>query len=402
MMSKCIVPWTQIEICATGFCRPCAEYGTDLKWDNGKRIDFNDKDTTLDKVLKSNDYKTLRDQFRNNEKPEGCRKCWKLEEQGLKSRRQRELEAHEQHLDLIPTDETKIVLFDIKLGNHCNLKCNICNSEYSKKWEKDEMDWYGQVINPSYGKDWLSNPQHWQDIKKQCDSLEVLYLSGGEPFLTKHNDELLTHLIDIGRAKDVWIKYHTNGTYKLTEKLVNQFKQFKRIQLMYSIDDIGMRYEYQRPPAKWHRVESNFIHALEHSFIDTKICYTVSLFNSLSGQEMEAWCSSVGFNLDNLEVNFARDPIHYDLSMLGDEQKNMLLDKLGNGKIDTEVSKYIKSSHQPTFDETGWPVKSKKELDNLRKYVISKVDSKSKVSLIDVSPEIEKVVNYDENMCITT
>ncbi len=120
-------------------------------------------DTTLDKVLKSNDYKTLRDQFRNNEKPEGCRKCWKLEEQGLKSRRQRELEAHEQHLDLIPTDETKIVLFDIKLGNHCNLKCNICNSEYSKKWEKDEMDWYGTVINPSYGKDWLSNPQTWQE-----------------------------------------------------------------------------------------------------------------------------------------------------------------------------------------------------------------------------------------------
>jgi organic radical activating enzyme len=401
-MSKCIVPWTQIEVCATGFCRPCAEYGSDLTWDDGSIIDFNDSRTTLDKVLKSHDYKRLRDQFRNGEKPEGCRKCWKLEDQGLKSRRQRELEAHAKHLDLIDSDQTKIVLFDIKLGNHCNLKCNICNSEYSKKWEQDELDWYGQVINRSYGKDWLDNPQHWKDIKAQCEHLEVLYLSGGEPFLTKQNDELLEHLINIDRAKDVWIKYHTNGTFRLTDRLINQFSKFKRIQLMYSIDDIGERFEYQRPPAKLNRVESNFTHALEHNFIDTKITYTVSLFNCLSGREVEKWCKGVGFAIENLEVNFLRDPIFYDLSMLDNNQKSQLLSLLDDGYIDSQVKKYIKSSHQPTFDETGWPVKTQKELDNLRKYVISKLDSKSKVSLMDVSPVIAKLVNANENMCLTT
>ena len=126
---KCIVPWTQIEVCATGYARPCAEYLDWLVDDNGNRIDLNNPDTTLDDAWNNKEYKKLRQQYINGEQPAGCRKCFSQEEQGILSRRQRELEVHGKHLHLMEsTDAPDPVLFDLKLGNHCNLKCKICCS----------------------------------------------------------------------------------------------------------------------------------------------------------------------------------------------------------------------------------------------------------------------------------
>jgi len=47
-LPKCIVPWTQIEVCATGYVRPCAEYLYEFTDEQGNKLDLNNKDTTLE------------------------------------------------------------------------------------------------------------------------------------------------------------------------------------------------------------------------------------------------------------------------------------------------------------------------------------------------------------------
>jgi|DEB0MinimDraft_6_1074348.scaffolds.fasta_scaffold00028_25 MoaA/NifB/PqqE/SkfB family radical SAM enzyme len=401
-MRKCIVPWTQIEVCATGFVRPCAEYKYDFVNEDGSKTDLNDANTTLESVWNNHEYTRLRQQYINGEEPDGCSKCFTQESQGILSRRQREMEVHGKHLHLMNSlDAPNPVLFDVKLGNHCNLQCKICNSEFTKKWEQTELEIFGQVINPSYGKDWVTQKQNWDSIVNISENLEVLYLSGGEPFLINDHYTLLDHLIETDRAKNIWIKFHTNGSFKLTNRLLEIFSKFQSIQLHYSIDDVGANYEYQRPPAKWRRLEENFKHAMQQD-VDVKITYTVGLLNSLSGTNMEKWCDSIGFDIDNLVCNFLHDPIFYNISLLDRQQKNYLLEHLGTGVIDNEVRKFMETQHLEEIKNKNWRINSRKELDNLRKYVISKLDSKSKVSLMDVNPVIAKLVNANENMCLTT
>lgn len=389
---KCIVPWTQIEVCATGYARPCAEYLDWLVDDNGNRIDLNNPDTTLDDAWNNKEYKKLRQQYINGEQPAGCRKCFSQEEQGILSRRQRELEVHGKHLHLMEsTDAPDPVLFDLKLGNHCNLKCKICCSEFSTKWEDTELELFGQVINANCGKNWVQQQDNWNSILDISNNAEVLYLSGGEPFLIDEHRQLINHLIAQDKAKDIWIKYHTNGTFKLTDELLEQFAQFKRIQLHYSIDDIGQGYEYQRTPAKWQRIEENIKHALEQD-VDIRITYTVSLLNCLSGAAMEQWCNSVGIALDQIDINFLHDPVYYNISALSKQQKDYIKQLLGDGWIDREVYKFMDTQHQEDIKDAEWKVNSREELDNLRRYVILSLDKKSKLNLENVSPEIAELV----------
>lgn len=395
-MVKCVVPWTQMEICATGYVRPCAEYHHDLTDADGNKLDVNNPEHSIKDIWNNHEYIKLREHFLKGEWPEGCRKCYKQEEQGIVSRRQYELDINGHHLEhATSTHADNPKLLDIKLSSLCNLKCRICNSEFSHNWIKDEQEIYGLVLNKNAGRNWIDHEENWTDIKQIVNNLETLYLSGGEPFLIEKHFELLDYMIETDVAKNIRIKFATNGTIKLNDKILDRLRKFKTVTVMYSIDDIGNRYEYQRPPAHWRVIEGNFKHAMQQDFLDITITCTIGLLNCLSGQEFERWCSDIGFPLDQVFLNYVRAPIYYDLSMLSNEQKQYITDQLGNNYIDNEIKKYIKTQHHDSVADTAWGVKDHKDLDNLRRYVIMNLDKKSKHKLEDVTPEIARLV-YEE------
>lgn len=389
----CVVPWTQLEICNTGKFRPCAEWNRDLVDANGEKYNFNDS-TTIEEVWNSADMQNLRAQFLRGEKPDLCSKCWKQESQGLSSTRTRNLEAFPHHVkNCISTVADSIVLLDLKLGIKCNLQCKICCSEFSSNWAKDELDMFGQIINQYHDKDYTDQNNNWQDIKSHAGDLEALYLSGGEPLLLENCIELLQDLVDNGIAQNIWLKIHTNGTIRITDKILDILKQYKKVRLMFSIDGIGKSFEYQRYPSKWAKVESNFVQLLEHDWLDLKISYTASILNCFDGTDVENWCNQIGFSMQNFEINFLRDPVYYDMSMLDENQKQYVVSKLNNGHIDTQIKKYIKTTHQDTIENADWKIKTREDLDNLRKYVILSLDQKKKQSLEQVSPLLAELVD---------
>ena len=394
MTKKCIVPWTQMEICATGTVRPCAEYHWDMKNDDGSMLDFNDPNISIQDIWNGHEYAKLRQQFINGEQPEGCKKCWQQEEQGIQSRRERELIVNgNKYLELTDTIHAdNPTMLDLKLGNLCNLKCRICNSEFSSNWAEDELELYGEYNNKNPGKDWTTDIQNWEDIKGFVNKLETIYLSGGEPFVIEKHYELLEHIISLGISNRIRLKFSTNGTIKLNDRILNLLKQFKTVDILYSIDDIGENYEYQRPPARWHVIERNFKHALEQDCIAVTVTVTVSLLNSLSGQRIEDWLNNVGFPLENVFLNYLRSPVYYDLSMLSEKQKAYIVSKLGNSFIDNEIKKYIKTRHYENIIDSNWRVSTQEELDNLRLFVVSTLDAKSKLTLEQVNSDIADLV----------
>ena len=66
------------------------------------------------------------------------------------------------------------------------------------------------------------------------------------PLIKRHFDILQT-LVDKGRAKDISISYNTNGSI-YPKDYIDLWKQFKSVQVFFSVDGVGERFNYIRHP----------------------------------------------------------------------------------------------------------------------------------------------------------
>ena len=91
--------------------------------------------------------------------------------------------------------------------------------------------------------------------------------------------------------------------------LLELWEQFKLVQLDFSIDDIGARFEYQRYPAKWHEVTENLQWYIDHAphkcmfAINT----TISILNQSNIANLSKWLQK------NFSVSRFTDPINHRL-----------------------------------------------------------------------------------------
>ena len=65
-------------------------------------------------------------------------------------------------------------------------------------------------------------------------------------------------------AKNQDIHYNTNGTQLPPREIFDLWKQFKRVEIAFSIDDVGEPFEYQRHPANWKEVNHNLNQHYRH------------------------------------------------------------------------------------------------------------------------------------------
>lgn len=182
--------------------------------------------------------------------PNACDSCKVVEAQGGVSRRQGSAKWYQDNNadDTVP----ELVRLDYWTGDLCNLACAICGPGYSSTW-KQELNYPIQSKKSNVNKFWNT-----LDTSK----LRYVHFNGGEPLLSKEHVKFLhalpnKHLIHIA--------YNTNGTILPSQELVDLWSQYKLVQLDFSIDDIGKRYEYQRYPAKWDNVVDNLKWFIDHA-----------------------------------------------------------------------------------------------------------------------------------------
>jgi radical SAM protein with 4Fe4S-binding SPASM domain len=338
MSNFCIVPWTHIEISPSGDIRPCCEYESSMG-------NINDKDSSIIEAWNNDRFKQLRQDYLDGVNPKGCAKCQQCENVGIKSRRQYENKKYKHLFDkAVSVDASAPAMMDIKFGNICNIKCRICSSKNSHVWKRDEKQLFGFTTIEESSQSWVEIDSRWNELSEFVDNLEVLYISGGEPLLIKKNYEFLRACIEKNKAKNISVRILTNGTITLESELIEILKHFKHVYIGYSIDDLGEKFNYQRNPAKWDKVEKNFLDALSNNFIDIGISYSISIFNVLSGSEFIKWCNDIKFPTEKIIRNFVRHPNHFDISMLTPEEKEQILKLLGNNIIDNDIKNYLTST----------------------------------------------------------
>jgi len=254
-------------------------------------------------------------------KSPACSKCWAIESQGQKSRRQFENEFldHKLNQDLSQTKQDCIeqknqtLLYQLTTSNLCNQACVSCGSLFSSKWAEIEkkmglVPFARREIN-------LENSDINYGIAKRISLL------GGEPLFDQKTFEILEKLIEHNNT-DCFISLITNGSIVLKQSQLDLLSKFADLNICISIDGIGPVFEYMRWPAKWNIVCDN-IKKFQQITNNISISYTISSLNILYYQQTIDWFNTKKLKYNHNVVSF---PTWLSLDTMPVEIKKLLLD----------------------------------------------------------------------------
>jgi len=334
--SFCVLPWIHLATRPNGDMRICCvanasgaesgDYSVGLvKKEDGTPANFG---RDLPTEAFNNDFmKSVRKTMLAGEVPASCLKCYEEEERGISSKRIWETgtwHLHEQIdiKELIAetledgTVPYKLRYLDLRLGNTCNLKCIMCSPHDSSLWTPEYKKVYPIIQSPLIKKQmewnsefhdnrWHENPQFWEEIFDQIPNIKQLYFAGGEPLLIKEHKILLLEIIKRGYAKQISLRYNTNGTL-VNDEIIKIWSQFKKVKVGVSLDGIGPRGEYIRYPLDWKTVEDSLI-KLDNApdNIQTQIACAIQILNVKHIPDFIKWKVRMNFKKVNFDKNAA-------------------------------------------------------------------------------------------------
>ena len=310
-----------LHVWTDGTVSPCCDYEGKLFNSNGE--EFKIQNNHLNEIFNSSHMNELRKNFKNKEIPTGCNKCFEREKLGLQSRRTMAAYRLENIINKINYDgDNPIRYIGAHPTNHCNLSCRICNSDFSSVIETEDKK-NGISTNK---KDRPVNELYNQisDLNELCN-FEIL---GGEPFLVKNHIEYMKKIINSGVSKHSIFQFTTNGT--IFPDFFNEKFEFKRLEITFSIDDIGPRFEYQRNGAKWEQVNENIKKFREfrskNKNVKLNVCVTINILNVYYLNELMDWFKKS--KLNNIFFNILKDPEYLSIENLTENGKILVNQKL--------------------------------------------------------------------------
>ena len=184
----------------------------------------------------------IRVSWQSQQFPSECNACQSSESAALISRRQGSNQWYKDNGH--DNDQVELIRLDYWTGDTCNLQCVICGPHNSSAW-KQELQLSTEIKKSVVNK-------FWNDL--DLTNLKFIHFNGGEPLLSKEHIKFLQAIPD---KKAVHINYNTNGTIRPDRNLLDLWEKFQLVQIDFSIDDIGNRFEYQRYPANWNNLVEN-------------------------------------------------------------------------------------------------------------------------------------------------
>ena len=330
--THCIYPWANLLINNVGKIQPCCKFNGSIPVNGNKVATINN--STMQEVYHSDYMKSLRKKFLNGERPVACSACWRDEAVEIPSMRQLAKYKFKDiyyKLNYTQDDFKNLQIFDLKLGNACNLSCRICNQNSSSTIaEKNHSAGLISTIEFNKLKEtvkWAESEQFWNQMLTTVKNLKYLDLYGGEPLMSKLHFNFLKKLIDLDVAKNIKIDYNTNGTV-FSDKFFELWDHFKEIKLSFSIDDIADRFEEQRCGASWDQVKNNikkYNDRRSNKFI-TELYATVNTQNVFWLPELIEWYETQQF--DFINFNLLDYPIEFNIKSLSTEDKLLVTNKL--------------------------------------------------------------------------
>ena len=336
----CILPWISIETSPVGTARPCCLAKDEITYSDEAGVErkYNLNTHTLEEIYHSRYMQILRRDFLYGHKPATCQRCWDEEAAGRTSKRinsKIRLKEYVDEIDFYNLNPDQLWFIDLKLGNICNLKCRICGSWSSSKWAKEEIDYVPELENR---KEHLAykflqdgawpreNPQFWDNLKTLLPNIKYFEFTGGEPFLIEQHFELLRYAVETGDSEHIEIHYNTNGT--VFPESAELWANFKHVEIAFSIDNVGARFEYERYGADWNEVQENIARftAMRSDKISTQLCTTINVQNVYYLPEICDWILTQTF--DHVYFNMLHDPWHMCISKMTPQAQELVIDRL--------------------------------------------------------------------------
>jgi MoaA/NifB/PqqE/SkfB family radical SAM enzyme len=392
----CVLPWISLEASPIGTVRPCCLAEEEILDNDGNKFELS---TANFKDIQSSDYMhDLRTDFLMGDRPDTCKKCWAVEDAGGTSKRMHTLNRLK-HIDMGTswTQDAKPLMFlDLKLGNICNLKCRICGSWSSSQFASEELkfvkdkktSFHYQMLKAGA---WpRENTMFWSEIDSCLDDIRYIEFTGGEPFLIQEHFDMLAGIVNKGIAGQVEIHYNTNGTV-FPETAEEIWRHFKTVEIAFSIDDLGERFEYQRTNAKWEEVCVNLDRFRDlreiYSNIKLQICTTVNVFNVYYIDQLAQWLDVNGKSFDFVYWNLLHEIEYFSISRLPRNVKTVLAAHLTTvaalSQYEEEFSKII------TFMKNGESLDGSVMLAAMRQ-----LDQRRNQNLAQVMPELAELIGY--------
>jgi hypothetical protein len=281
------------------------------------KLDMRIQDHSVNDARNSELHQRVRSQMLAGEEPAECKLCWDEENHGLNSKRLHMLKHYpidkikQTASGYIDVDEFPLAYLDLRFGNLCNMKCRSCGPADSSLWYEDveainppnhtTFDFYlskqyqlKKINNVWALKDddfaWYESNDFWDVMRNIVPNIDRLYLTGGEPLISKAQWRLLDLCIELGVSKNIVLEYNSNMTY-MTDTAFNKWNQFKEVHIGCSIDAIGDLAHYVRYPGQWHDIQENIIklgNAPCRNLV-AKFAPTISVFNILGFLDLVDW-----------------------------------------------------------------------------------------------------------------
>ena len=412
----------------TGFCAlPFVQYSTY----NGGRFRLccmakepkdlvNQEELGIDGTWNHDYIKDVRRRMTAGEKLSECVECHHLERNGIMSSRQWENKVWADVIDDVVAKASandweidQPLQFDFRLGNLCNLQCQMCNKEASHlvSVERATMvqsglganhpDWDGNIANK---KEALLQPGiEWESFERMLPYARKIKLIGGEPTVAQDMFKLLDIATASGHAEHIELSFYTNIT-NMQDKWLDQLAKFEKVIVNCSLEGMGDMNDYLRPPSKWASVWKNFDKLVK--FSDTKegkrIKVRVTTVNQITNALHIAtfWKFMHDYQMTSnrgigMSTNQLVEPAYYSMAhapeWLKEEQREQILEflkSIGN-------SPHFEQYEEPLMELVNFSLdpEHKYDADIMRQYVkiTENYDRFRGHDIIQVSPEFRRI-----------
>jgi molybdenum cofactor biosynthesis enzyme MoaA len=322
------------------------------------------QDNTLEEIWNNETMQLVRKQVLCGERPEVCKPCFDLEDQGVESLRQRHISGviPEARINLYPNTPLQEIMpfefptMEIKLNNLCNLKCRMCNPTDSTSWNDwaEVEDFYKKennflvhsikdlnLIKKPYLDKFDDNPNWWDSFEKLLPYFRRVEFAGGEPLMDPQHYRILDMLKPYG--KDIEIKYATNGTTLGISKgrtVHDYWPHFRSVAVNVSIDGIDDVYNYIRGNGDFTEVEKNIKEIQTIPNVSRIVgAVAVQVSNVLTLDKM------IEHFLDKLGIVFYTNMVQYpnvlSAQVLPTALKEIAISKLQSVKLRVPTFKYV-------------------------------------------------------------
>ena len=300
--SFCVLPWTGVYIQPDGVVKNCSINLTELG---------NINQTGLKPILDGAINQEIKTDMLNDVMHERCGRCHRLDlgQQNVDQIGNRFWYLKKlKNTDMSLYDSTanfQLTMLDLRWKNTCNFACVFCGPDLSSRWANE--------LKQPQRIDSASLSESIEYVYDNLNTVEHIYLAGGEPLLINENLVLLNKMLEINPNVD--LRINTNLSI-VNNEIYNVIKKFNNVHWTVSIDSVGDEFEYIRYGGSWDTFIKNL--SILNSDFPNKINFNFvwCILNSSSIHHAIKFLLDQGYHENTMVVNTLDEPLWYDVRNL--------------------------------------------------------------------------------------